>query len=526
MSNTQSDWSIGDWSPAEFERHGIELLHHLREYFDTIRDRPVAATTEPVSLRSLFDTQMPEGPEPFSAVLADTWDRVIPHLTLWHHPSFHGYFSNSSSFPAILAETLTAALNVNAMLWQSGPAASALEELVLRWIAQMIGYPTDADGVLVNGASLGSFYALAAARDALPGLSVREAGLAGRDLPALRVYASDQAHNSIDKAAIALGFGLQNVVRVDSDTEYRMKPAALKTAIERDRNAGRVPVAVVATVGTTATGAIDPLPALSEICSEHRVWLHVDAAYGGFWRLVPELAPAIDPLSVADSIVVNPHKCLFTPLEVTALYTRRKDALANTFRLVPEFLRTTDSDQTVDFMDHSLQLGRSFRALKLWWVIRSFGRAGLVNRLSYSAQLARSLRERIEDHPDWRSVTPSALPLICLRYVPRDLDGIDGERHQWARDRIDTLNARILADVNRSGLAFLSHTVLRDGYVLRVSIGNIQTTAEDIDRLWDTLNAAAARCTQEQHAPAPPGWPSVAGFAARHGGADTGTTTR
>lgn len=479
----------GDWQPAQFEEHGRQLLAVLREHFDSIRQVPVTVPRDTGDLSASLQAGLPEHGVDFDRVLTDTRELVLPYLVHWNHPSFHGYFSNSASFPGILAETMTAALNVNAMLWKSGPAASALERVVLGWIAEMAGYPAEADAVLVNGASLATLYALAAARDAALGPSVRVEGLAGRDLPVLRLYTSDQAHSSVDKAAITLGFGLANLVKVPSDEQYRMRPEALEAAILEDLAAGFKPVAVVATVGTTSVGAADPLPAIADVCERNGVWLHVDAAFGGFWRLAPSLAGQVEDLTYADSLVVNPHKCLYIPMEATALHCKRRGALADTFRLVAEYLTSAQDEHTVDYMNLTPQLGRSFRALKLWWVIRTFGRAGLAERLEHSVELASRLREAVAAEPLWRCPVDSIYPLVCLRFEP-----------STDREVCNRLNAEIVEELNASGEAFISHTVIDDGYVIRVSIGNIHTTRADVERLWRALREIAARVSSPRAA--------------------------
>ncbi|MCC9152679.1 PLP-dependent decarboxylase [Streptomyces parvulus] len=483
---------FGDWDPEIFEKHGREVISQIRGHFEKIRDVPVAVPRDPAELKSAVAADPPETGELFERVLADTWEKVVPGLVQWNHPSFHAYFPTSASLPGVLAETLTAALNVNSMLWQTSPAATALELVVLRWLAAMAGYPQDADGLLVTGASLANLYALAAARDHALDFDVRERGTGGPGAPTLRIYTSDQAHSSVDKAAITLGTGLANVVRVPSDEQYRMRPDLLDEAIRRDLAAGFRPLAVVATVGTTAVGAADPLERVAEVCAGHGVWLHVDAAYGGLYRLAPSLAGTLEDLSVGDSVVVNPQKTLFVPLDSTALFCRRPGALARTFRLVPEYLTSAHDGDTTDLMDLSPQLGRGFRALKVWWVIRTFGRAGLAARLDASVALARRLRERVDRHPDWTCPAPSAYPLVCLRYTPEAVTADPRLSEGRKREITDALNARILRRVNASGTAFLSHAVLRDGYVLRLSIGNIRTVGEDVERVWRELDRIAA----------------------------------
>lgn len=490
---TSDSQKIGDWEPAVFERHGQELLAVIREHFESIRKIPVAAPCDTSQLVASLSSILPENGEDFSRILTDTRNYVIPNLVQWNHPFFYGYFPTCASFPGILAETLTASLNINAMLWKTGPAASALEQVVLRWMAEMVGYPEGSDSVLVNGASLATLYALAAARDAAIDFDVREQGMTGASIPTLRIYASDQAHSSVGKAAITLGLGLANLVRVPSDEQYRMCPDLLEEAIRRDIDADAMPVAVVATVGTTSVAAADPLGPIADICARYRIWLHVDAAYGGFYSLSSKLQGQLQDLAVGDSLIVNPQKTLFVPLEATALYCRRRDVLANTFRLVPEYLTSThDGDgQTFDYMDLSPQLGRSFRALKLWWVIRSFGRSGLASRLDYAVELADWLRETVRAHPDWRCPASSPYPLVCLRYEPRELLSNRALTDEERREELDKLNARILAAVNAAGSAFLSHSMIREGYIMRVSIGNIHTTRSDVEHLWGVVTQTA-----------------------------------
>lgn len=491
---------LGDWTPAEFEQAGEQVLRLIGEHFDRIEQVPVLTDIAPRELVALLDSPMPEESQPFEQILEETKRNVIPHLTHWNHPNFFAYFAITGSGPGVLADTLTSALNVNAMLWKTSPAASALEKVVLRWMAEMVGYDPESDGVLVNGASLATFYALAAAREEL-GWNIREEGLAGRDLPRLRVYATEHAHSSIDKAVIALGVGLKNLVKIPGDELHRMRPDLLRQAIERDLAEGYKPFACVAVAGTTSTGAVDPLDEIGAICREQGLWLHLDAAYGGFYNLVDEIRAQVPDLGVADSVVVNPHKGLFTPLEVTALYSRRKGKLAAAFSLVPEYLRTEQQDGKVDYMDFSLQLGRSFRSLKLWWVIRSFGRKGLAARMAEHRRLALDLSARAEAHPDFERISTSPYPLVCLRAFPRELQAeyqqAAPERRQEILDYLARLNAGVMEKVNGSKERFISHTVVREGYILRVAIGNIRTGEAHVEGLWEAIRQAAEEAAGE-----------------------------
>lgn len=492
---------LGDWEPEQFEAYGQLLLSKIRQHFEQIRDVPVTSNMHPQELLALLDKPLPEKSQPFEDTLEETWEKVIPQLSHWNHPSFHAYFSTSASFPGILADLLISSLNVNALVWKAAPAASALEKIVLRWMAEMVGYDPQAEGVLVNGASLATFYALAAARDLDVDLEIRTKGTIGRSLPKFRVYTSEQAHSSVDKAAIALGIGTENVVHIPTDEHYRMQVDHLEDAIQQDIAKGYKPIAVIATVGTTATGAADPILPISEICKRYQTWLHIDAAYGGFWNLVPEVQAFAENLQLGDSVVVNPHKCLYAPLEVTALYCRRKGALANTFRLVPEYLQTDRPDGSVDFMDYSLQLGRSFRALKLWWIIESFGREGLANRMSESIRLARWLKSQIDNHPDFESPTSSPFALVSMRYIPQSIQQMlmnsSPQNRETIQQYINQMNEMLLDELNKTRTAYVSHAVIREGYIIRISIGNIRTEEEDIQRLWHTIQDISKRISDK-----------------------------
>ncbi len=422
----------------------------------------------------------PEAGEPLDRILDDYARLIEPNLTHWNHPGFLAYFAITGSGPGIVAEALSAATNVNAMLWRTAPAPTELEERVCDWLRQMLGLPEAFRGHLNDTASIGTLLALAAARERA-GLAVRERGLAGRGLPPLVVYASDQAHSSVDKAALTLGLGLENVRHVGCDGSFRMDPGLLERAILDDRLAGRVPIAVVATAGTTSSTSVDPLEAVSEIATRHRLWLHVDAAYAGSAAICPELAPLFAGWEWADSIVVNPHKWLFVPFDCSALYLRDVAELKRTFTLVPDILATTEQGVT-NLMDLGIQLGRKFRALKLWMVIRAFGVEGLRAAIREHCRLARLLAERIAAHPDFELAAPVPFSTVCFRWTT---PGTPEEQ--------DAANEGLLAEVNAAGPVFLSHTKLAGRYVLRAAIGNLATEQRHVEQAWDLIRACAAR---------------------------------
>ena len=375
---------------------------------------------------------------------------------------------------------LAAALNVNGMLWRTSPSVTELEQVVLDWLRQMLGLPADFWGIITDTASVSSMTALAAARESL-GLGVRQAGLAGRaEVPRLRVYISDQTHSSVEKGAILLGIGQDNVVKVASDDQFRMRPDALAAAIEADVAAGYRPLAVVPTIGTTSTTSIDPVPQIAQICRQHGVWLHVDGAYGGSAAVIPAMRWVLDGVELADSFVVNPHKWLFTPVDCSVLYCRRPDILKRAFSLVAEYLVTTGADGVTNYMDYGIQLGRRFRALKLWFVLRYYGQQGLAERLAQHIQMAQDFAHWVDASPHWERLAPTPFSTVCFRARPAAL----------AQDEaaLDTLNAALLDRVNATGRAFLSHTRLHGRYTLRLAIGNLRTTPAHVAEAWDLLN--------------------------------------
>ena len=473
----------GDLSREELISRGRAILDWIADYLEHPERYPVLSRARPGEIMHALPAHPPRSPEPLAAIVRDFETTILPGITHWNHPAFFGYFATSSSVPGILAEMLTATLDVKAMLWRTSPAATELEQLVTDWLRQMLGLGDGWFGMTTDTASISSMLALAAAREARPELEIRERGMSGRaDLPRLRVYASTHAHSSIDKAALALGLGLENVVHIDADEEFRMRPAALAAAIAADRALGFLPLACVATVGTTSTSSIDPVPAIAEICRREQMWLHVDGAYGGMLAIVPEYRQVLAGVEQADSLVVNPHKWLFTPFDCSAFFVKRPDVLKRAFSLVPEYLVTREQDEVVNYMDYGVQLGRRFRALKLWMVIRAFGVDGLIARLREHRVLAREFASWIEASDDWELLAPVPFALVCFRYAPRGL----------SEPELNRLNEQMMHDVNAGGDAFLSHTKLGDRFTLRVSIGNIRTEEQHVRVLWDRLREAAA----------------------------------
>ena len=480
----QTASQLGDMTTEEFRRYGHELIDWVADYFDRIEDLPVLAQIEPGDLKAQLPASPPAQGEPMEAIIADIDKLVVPALTHWTHPSFFAYFATSTSAPGIFGELLAAAFDNKAMLWRTSPASTELEEVVLDWLRQMMGLDKGYQGLIYDTASVSSMHAIAAAREGVE-KRIREEGMSGRpDLPLLRVYVSEQAHSSIEKAVITLGLGQRGLRKIPTDSEFRMDVRALEAAIDEDKRNGFVPFCIVATVGTTSTSSIDPVADMIPVGEREAMWLHVDAAYAGSAAIVPEFKDILKGCERADSVVVNPHKWLFTPFDLSVLYCRHLDLLRRAFSLVPEYLRTPEQEQVSNGSDYGIQLGRRFRALKLWMVIRYFGVEGLAARIREHCRLARLFALWVEESAEWEIMAPVTLALVCFRARP-DL-GISDDAA--AEARLEVLNEAIMHGVAGTGKALLSHTKLNDKLVLRLSIGNIRTTEKHVRQVWELLN--------------------------------------
>jgi aromatic-L-amino-acid decarboxylase len=474
-----------DMDPAAFRAAAHEVADLIADYLETIEAYPVFPNVEPGSIAPQFPATAPEVREPIGAILDDYKRLVEPNATAWQHPAFLAYFATTASGPGILGEMLTAALGQNGMLWRTSPIATELEGVVVGWLRQALGLPETFDGLISDTASTNSTIALAAARE-VAGVDAAAKGLVGRpEVPAMRVYASAEAHSSIERACMTLGLGRASLVRVPTDEAFRLRPDALVEAIRADRAAGRRPIAIVATAGTTSSTSVDAIETIADIAGDEGLWLHVDAAYAGAVAIVPELRAPFRGWERADSIVMNPHKWLFTPLDASLLLSRRLEAARDAFSLLPEYLRTIDRDSPVrDYNEYTPVLGRRFRALKLWMLIRWFGLEGLRARIRRHIELAQWFAAQVDRTDHWERLAPAPFSTVCFRHVPTALAGDEAalERH----------NAAIMETVNRGGEAFLSHTKLGGRFTIRLSIGNARTEARHVERAWELLRAAAA----------------------------------
>lgn len=486
LDAAQQAAATGDMDAEAFRRYGHQIVDWIAKYLMEVDKYPVLSRNTPGDIRCALPEQPPEHPEAMEAILADFDTILMPGITHWNSPGFMAYFGITGSGPGILGEMLCSALNINAMLWRTSPAATELEQVALDWLRQMLGLPRPLFGVINDTASSGVLYALAAAREAIPNLQIRQRGMAGRsEVPRLRIYASQDAHSSVDKAAIVLGVGQEGLRKIGTDSEFRMDVAELERALEEDIAAGWLPFAVVGTVGTTSTSGIDPIPQIADLCERYRLWLHVDASYGGAAAVDSDMQWVLAGCDRADSLIVNPHKWLFTPIDCSVFYTRKPHVVKAAFSLTPEFLRNAESsgDEVPNLMDYGSALGRRFRSLKLWMVMRYFGQEGLATRVREHNRLAQQLVAWTKESSDFELMAPTPFSLVCLRAHPH---GMDDEA------QLDALNERIMNQINASGHFFLSHTKLHNQFTIRVAIGNLRTTEQHVRNLWEEMQACLA----------------------------------
>ncbi len=467
--------------PAEtFRKHLHEVADWIADYRENIAKTRISPNEKPGAVRNALPKSAPEEPERLETIIADFQRIILPGITQWNHPQFMGYFGVTTTGPGILAEMLTAALNVNTMTWRVSPAATELETVVLGWLQEWLSLPNEFNGVVYDTASIATMHALAAAREEA-GTSVRTLGLAGRtELPIFRVYASNQAHSSVDKACIALGLGEHNVRRIASDAEFKMDVKALRDAVAADLRKEFQPLAVVATVGTTSTASVDPVKEIAKVCREHNMWLHVDAAYGGGIAVLPECDWVKEGWNESDSLVMNPHKMLFVPFDFSALYVRDIKRLRDVFTLVPEYLRGDASQAEINYMDYGVQLGRRFRALKAWMVWRAFGREGIAARIREHLRLAQVFTKWVKEDPRFEISAPTVMGVVCFRIKAAD------------DATADKLNSKFVETINAGGETYLMQTKLRGRAVMRLGLGNILTTEEHLRRVWAIIKEAVA----------------------------------
>lgn len=468
-------------TPDEFRVHGHRLVDWMADYLGQVGQRRVVPEVQPGDIRRALPASPPDTGEPFDRILADFEQLIVPGMSHWTHPGWFGYFAANNSPPSILAEMLTATLAAQCMSWQTSPAATELEQVTMAWLAKMLALPDGFTGVIQDTASTATLVALLSARERASGFAGERLGveLAGR----LRVYASAEAHSSVPKGVKLAGYGAAALRAIPVDERYALRADLLAEAMARDVAAGLKPACVVATVGTTSSTAIDPLAAIAELCRLHGAWLHVDAAWAGSAAILPELRWILNGVEHADSLVFNPHKWLLVNFDCSAYLVRDVPTLLRTFTVTPEYLRTTHDPQVANFRDWGIQLGRRFRALKLWFVIRSYGVEGLQAMLRRHVGLGQELAGWVEAEPDFELMAPAPLGLVCFRLRPARSDPAD--------PALDQLNRELLARVNASGRVFLTHTTLGGRYAIRLAIGQRCTERSHVEEAWRLVREAA-----------------------------------
>lgn len=463
----------------QFRLWAHRIADWMADYYDSVENYPVKSKVKPGEIMDSLPENPPLVPENMELIFEDFVKKILPGMTHWQSPNFYAYFPANSSFPSVLAEMLTATLGSQCMIWETSPAAAELEERVMDWLKEMTGIPGSWSGVIQDTASTATLAAILSARERLTGFRINEAGFDGH--AGLRAYCSVETHSSVEKAVKIAGIGRQHLVKVAVDQKFSMDPAALREAINNDLEEGLKPFIVIATLGTTGSTAVDPLSEIAAICKEYNVWLHIDAAYAGSALLLPEFRWMIKGIEDADSLVFNPHKWMFTNFDCSAYFVKDRESLIQTFEILPEYLKTATRGIVNDYRDWGVPLGRRFRALKLWFVIRSYGVSGLQSKIRQHIELAAWLEGMITAHPDFELLTPRNFAVVCFRYHPAGIQ----------EEKIDSLNESLLKEINDGGKAYMTHTKLKGRFTIRISVAQTEVTERHVRELWKLILAAA-----------------------------------
>lgn len=461
-----------DMPIEEFRKHGHELIDFIADYFENIEEKPVLAQVEPGEIKVKIPKAPPEKGENFESILNDVNKIIIPGMTHWNHPNFMAYFNSTASAPAILGDFLSSAFNINGMIWKTSPASTELEEVVLDWFRQMLQLPKKFFGIIYDLASVSSMHAIAAAREQAKSNNPEF------DITKLKIYCSEHAHSSIEKGVITLGMPITAVVKIKTDDQFRMLTSELEEAINEDKRNNFQPFCIVATVGTTSMTSIDPIDRISQIARKYNLWLHVDAAHAGSAAIVPEIRPILSGIEDADSMVVNPHKWLFVPIDLSVLFTSKPETIKKAFSIVPEYLKTDEESKVINYMDFGIQLGRKFRSLKLWFLIRYFGVEGLQNIICEHIRLGELFADFIDRHPNFERLAPTPLSTICFRAIPNQ---------SMNDEELNEFNKNLMNEINSSGKLFLSHTKINGKFTIRITIGGIRTEEKHILNAWELI---------------------------------------
>jgi aromatic-L-amino-acid decarboxylase len=462
-----------------FRSYAHEFVDWMADYLEQVEKLPVKAQVEPGQIYRQIPGKAPVKGESMAEIFIDFMNIILPGMTHWQSPNFFAYFPANSSYPSVLAEMLTATLGAQCMKWETSPAAAELEEKMMEWLKEMTGLPKHFQGVIQDSASTATLVAILNAREKHSEYQVNEKGMKWFDN--FRVYCSTETHSSVEKAVKITGIGSKNLVKVGVDAQFNLDPRLLKQAIEADLKVGNKPICVVATLGTTGITAIDPLAEIAKICSRHGIWLHVDAAFAGSALILPEYRWMIKGVENADSFVFNPHKWLFTNFDCSAFYVKDKYSLIRTLQVVPEYLRTADQGKVNDYCDWSVPLGRRFRALKLWFVLRSFGIEALQEKLRDHIRMAHDLAEVIGQEEEFELMAPVTFNLVCFRYKPKAIDD---------ENELNRINEDLLKKINDSGQIYMTHTKLNGKYVLRMVIAQTNVEQKHVDNAWALVQSS------------------------------------
>ena len=461
----------------EFRKHGHQVIDWVADYLENIEQYPVKSQVNPGDIAATLPRLPPEQGEPFEQLLSDVEEKILPGITHWQHPNFHAYFNANGSYASILAELITAAIGAQCMIWETSPAAAELEERVMKWLINMTGLPQSWDGVIQDSASTGTLVSILTAREKITRFNINNHGFSNEKL---RIYCSAQTHSSIDKSVKIAGIGLDNLVKIPVDNQMALLPHLLEKAIKADLASGKIPCCIITTLGTTGTTAMDPLEAIANIAVKYNVWHHVDAAYAGAAFVLPEYRHFLKGIEKADTYLFNPHKWMFTNFDCTAYFVKDKGALIQTFEILPEYLKTNTRGKVNDYRDWGIPLGRRFRALKLWFVIREYGASGIRTKIKEHIALAAWLEQQVNDHPDFEMVVDRVMSLVVFRCVKHS----DLEKN-------NAVNAHIVTAVNASGQAYITHTKVNDQYVLRVVTGQTHIQKHHVEKLWKLIQQIA-----------------------------------
>ncbi len=469
---------------SEFREWAHRLADRMADYYENIEDYPVKSKAKPGEIMAKLPLSPPSAGEPMADIMSDFEHIIMPGITHWQSPNFFAYFPANGSYPSILAEMLTASLGAQCMVWDTSPAAAELEEMMMNWIKTMTGLPAGWHGVIQDTASTSTLAAILSARERISGYTINENGFDGNNK--LRVYCSTETHSSAEKAVKIAGLGRKNLVKIATDSQYRMDASLLRKAIADDVTAGFTPLCVIATLGTTGCTSVDPLGEIAAVCTETGTWLHVDAAYGGTALLLPEYRWMIDGIELADSFVFNPHKWMFTNFDCSAYFVKDREALIRTFEILPEYLKTGNRGLVNDYRDWGIPLGRRFRALKLWFVIRSYGVTQLQEKIREHIRMAKWFETQIIEQLSFEIMAPVPLSLVCFRYRPSCITGTEN---------LNNVNEELLGKLNATGKIFLTHTKLKGQYTLRLSIAGTLTSMEHVENAWKLIQSTAAGCS-------------------------------